>query len=280
VPAAEPDRDVEAALDSERRFVLALGGFALELAGGWLVVHEKIPVGRFNFVDAREVGAGRQSAFIEKALDTYFQRALRPTFRLPTPAPTHLEQGLVGLGFRPRASPLRVLFESHRPAGPSSPAVEVRVAHADETEAVASFWTHEKERPEFRAALDVAIHHPNPHEELVPILASVDGTPASAALLFRYRRAAGIHLVSTRPWARGRGAATALVAHVLRTRMFGAPVDFFMITDSAVGVTHLETLGFRSVHSFVEFALPEGAELSFGPAPPPGPPRWRPPRSR
>ncbi|HTT45035.1 MAG TPA: hypothetical protein VMH38_03340, partial [Thermoplasmata archaeon] len=75
--------EVEAALATERQFVLTLGGFALELAGATLVTHEKLPVPRFNFVQELGVGRERQTTFFEHALDHYFQRALRPTFRVP-----------------------------------------------------------------------------------------------------------------------------------------------------------------------------------------------------
>ncbi len=84
---------VEAALDAERQFVLTLGGFALEVAGATLVTHERIPAPRFNFVQVEGVGAERQAAFFERALDHYFQRALRPTFRLPEPTPPTSTRG-------------------------------------------------------------------------------------------------------------------------------------------------------------------------------------------
>ncbi|MCI4355479.1 MAG: hypothetical protein L3K06_08985, partial [Thermoplasmata archaeon] len=89
-----------------RGLVLALGGFALELAGGTLVTHERIPVPPFNFVDGADVAIRRQTAFFEKALDHYFQRALRPTFRVDPPVPPHVDKTLRHFGFLPTDAPL------------------------------------------------------------------------------------------------------------------------------------------------------------------------------
>ena len=270
---------VEAALEAERQFVLTLGGFALELAGAALVTHEKLPVPRFNFVQELGVGRERQAAFFEHALDHYFQRALRPTFRVPVPVPEHVDQGLRRFGFRPKESPLVLMLS---PAGEDRPApseVEVRPAQRRELDLVASFWTAERERPEFRAALDVAWAHPNPNERLVPLLATLGGEAVSAALVYRYRGVAGIHAVATRVPARGRGAASAIVAFARHHAPAGAVTSYSMLADSARLEHRLESLGFRAARKFSEYELPRSAELSFpSPGPPTGP-RWRPPRT-
>jgi GNAT superfamily N-acetyltransferase len=278
VEGATAELRAEAALDAERQLVLTLGGFALELSGAALVTHEKIPAPRFNFVQELGVGPERQTAFFERALDHYFQRALRPTFRVPAPPPPHLDRGLRRFGFVPRASPLTLLLER----GPAEEAgggeVRVHPARASELDQVVSFWSDGGERPELRAALDVAWHHPNPNEQLVPLLATIAEEPVAAALVYRYRRAGGIHLVATRPSARGRGAASAIVAHALHERPVGTGAFLSIFADSPRLEARLVRLGFAPARSFLEYELPRGAELALPDPGPPGPPRWRPPR--
>jgi GNAT superfamily N-acetyltransferase len=280
MPADPGGPEGDAALEAERQLILTLGGFAIEIAGAVLVTHEKIPVPRFNFVEVRNVGRERQSAFFERALDHYFQRALRPTFRVPIPAPDHVDRGLRSFGFRPKPTPLALRLGRQSPARATGEQVVVREPRREELGALASFWTGERERPELAAALDVGVHHPNPDERLVPLLALIDGTPVSAAVVYRYRRSAGIHLVATRPSARRQGAASALVAHVLREHPVGADVVYSILSDATGGGRRLTELGFETERSFVEYELPADAQLAM-PAPgPPGPPRWRPPRDR
>jgi len=280
VASESTDHEVEAALTSERQFVLTLGGFALEVAGASLVTHEKLPVPRFNFVQELGVGRERQTAFFEHALDHYFQRALRPTFRVPLPVPPHVDAGLRHFGFRPTAVPLVLMLSEGQLPNRVGTEAQVRVADRRDLDLVTSFWTSERERPEFRTALDIAWSHPNPNEQLVPLLATLDGAPVSAALVYRYRAAVGVHAVATRPSARGRGAASALVTFALGRAVAGPATVYSILADSARLVRHLEALGFRAGRSFAEYELPASAELSF---PSPGPlsgPRWRPPRSR
>jgi GNAT superfamily N-acetyltransferase len=225
------------------------------------------------------VGRERQTAFFEHALDHYFQRALRPTFRVPTPVPDHVDAGLRRFGFRPRERPLvLMLCEAGVPTVTSS---DARVGEADhrELDLVASFWTSERERPEFRSALDIAWSHPHPNEQLVPLLARLGGEVVSAALVYRYRNVVGIHAVATREGARGRGAASALVTYARSHEVAGPAEEYAIYADSARLERRLESLGFRSARSFTEYELPHSAELSFpSPGPPTGP-RWRPPRA-
>ena len=277
-----PDREdlaIEAALSSERQFVFTLGGFAYEIAGAALVTHEKLPVPRFNFVQELGVGKERQTSFFEHALDHYFQRALRPTFRVPTPVPPHVEAGLRRFGFQPKEAPLTLMLADRPPTRAAVPAVGTRVASRSDLDLIASFWTSERERPEFRAALDIAWSHPNPHEKLIPVLATLDGEAVSAALVYRYRGAAGIHAVATRPSARGRGGASDLVAFVVGRDVAGPDAHYSIFADSSRLERRLATLGFRSARSFIEYELPRSAELSFPSPGPPLPPQWRPPRS-
>jgi len=273
------DLEIEAALDSERQFVLTLGGFALEIAGAALVTHEKLPVPRFNFVQELGVGRERQAAFFEHALDHYFQRALRPTFRVPLPVPPHVDAGLTRFGFRPKSSPLVLMLSDRAVEQPPGTGTEVREAAHRDLDLVASFWTSERERPEFRTALDVAWAHPNPHERIIPLLASLEGEDVSAALVYRYRTAAGIHAVATRPSARGRGAASDVVRFAVGHNVAGPGARYSIFADSPRLERRLTALGFRSARAFAEYELPRTAELAF---PSPGPalgPRWRPPRA-
>ena len=276
--ADRSDLETEAALDAERQFVFTLGGFALQMAGATLVTHEKLPVPRFNFVQELGVGPERQAAFFEHALDHYFQRALRPTFRVPTPVAGHVDRGLRRFGFVPREAPLTLMLADGPPPRPLNTEVRVRAAVHDDLDRVASFWTGERERPEFRSALDVAWSHPNPHEKLVPLLASLEGVDVSAALVYRYRNAAGIHAVATRPSARGRGAASDVVGFAWTHDVAGPGARYSIFSDSARLERRLTSLGFRPVRSFVEYELPRTAELAFPPPGPPRPPQWRPPR--
>ncbi len=275
---AAEELDSERALDAEVEFVLTMGGLALRLAGATLVTHEKIPVPRFNFVWARGVGAERQTSFFERALDHYFQRALRPTFRVPLPVEGHLDRGLRRLGFSLRPEPLTLLLERAQTVREPEEAAEVSQATASDLDAVAGFWTSAKERPEFRTALDIAWHHPNPDEELVPLLARLEGEPASAAVLYRHGSAAGIHLVATHLSARGRGAASDIVRYALRERPLRSAARFSIFADSPRLESRLVKLGFTPVRSFAVYDLPESAELAIPPPGPPTPPRWRPPR--
>jgi GNAT superfamily N-acetyltransferase len=269
---------VEAALEAERQFVLTLGGFALEIPGATLVTHERLPVPRFNFVQELGVGPERQSAFFERALDHYFQRALRPTFRVPLPVAAHVDRGLRRFGFRPRPSPLVLFLEKAGGPRAERPPPDVRPATPAELDLVASFWTSERERPEFRTALDVAWAHPNPHERLQPLLAFRAAEAVAAALVYRYRSAAGIHGVATRPSARGQGAASDLVRFALSRDPVGPGVRYSLFADSARLARRLELLGFSPARSFQEYELPPDAALAFPPPGPPGPPQWRPPR--
>lgn len=278
-PAQEPDA-VEAALREEREFVLSLGGYALELAGGVLVVNERIPVPRFNFVQYVRVHRNRQSAFLERALDHFFQRALRPSIRAERPVPDFLDATLRHLGFRPTPDPWSLLLRrrSARPRA-GGPRYEVRTATGDELPLLAGFWTGTSEREEFLRALTVALEHPNPGECLVPGIAIRDGVPASAALLHAHRSAVGVHGVVTQPSERGQGAATALVAGLLEDpHARDKPGPVAMWSDTPRLDRRLGDLGFEVAVRYSVYELPADAELALPSASPPAPPRWRPPR--
>ncbi len=279
-----PDEDatVEAALREERELVLTLGGFALEQAGGVMVLNERIPVPRFNFVQYIRVHRNRQSAFLERALDHYFQRALRPSIRVERPVPDFLEDSLRRLGFRAGPNPMTLLLRARSSADLSTdPRYEVRPSTSTEVPSVAGFWAGASEQEELVRALDVAVHHPNPDEIVAPIVALRNGTPVSAALLHSYRASIGIHAVVTRSVDRGQGAATALVSGILQPPLVaasGAPVA--MWSENPRLTEHLRPLGFEVRREYSVFELAPGTELSLPAVAPPAPPRWRPPRTR
>jgi len=266
-----------AALASERRFVLSLGGYALEIPGGTLIVHEKIPSPRFNFVVVERVAPQRQTAFFERALDHYFQRAIRPRFRIFGEPAEHVARALQRFSFRPLAEPRTVLLGGTPERSAPDPRYAIGPATDSEIDLVAGFWTVESERPELRTAIDVATHHPSPDESLVPVLAKQEGAPVAAALLFRSGDATGIHFVTTRPEARGAGAASALVQGVRSDPRY-AGIRWSIFADSSRLLARLTALGFSPAATFTEYELPPTAELDLPPPGPPTPPRWRPPR--
>ncbi|MCI4348048.1 MAG: hypothetical protein L3J97_05455, partial [Thermoplasmata archaeon] len=154
---------LEAALREERELVLSLGGYAVELAGGVLVVNERIPVPRFNFVQYVRLHRNRQSTFFERALDHYFQRALRPSIRVEQPVEGFVDETMRRLGFRPAAHPWSLLLRERAPKSHfSKDRYEVRTALADELPLLAQFWAGDAEKEEFLRALTVALEHPNP----------------------------------------------------------------------------------------------------------------------
>jgi hypothetical protein len=269
---------VQSALAVEREFVKTLGGFVLGLAGAELVTHERIPIPELNFVDVTGVGPGRQAAFFERALDHYFQRALRPTFRLTTPIGDPVAATLTRFGFRPRAAPLVLLLGGTERRGGPATDLTVRAANDSELDELVELWTGAKERPELRAAIDVAWHHPNPGERLTPMVAVRATRIVSAALRYEHDGTAGLFFVSTRPGERGQGAASALVGRAFASGDSSPSIITFLFADSYRLERRLRTLGFEPALSFRVYELPAKAQLAF-PAPgPPTPPRWRPPQ--
>ena len=274
-----PPEAIEAALREEREFVLTLGGFALEIPGATLVTHERVPVPKFNFVQDLWIGADRQTAFFERALDHYFQRALRPTFRVPFPTPPHVDGGLRRFGFRPLPDPWTLLVQRAGSRGALSPGpIRVERASIDRIDEVTPFWIGDREGAEFRRALQVVWAHPNPGERMSPLLAYERERPVAAALVYTFGPSMGIHAVATQPADRGRGAASALVEHALAHET-SPEVRFVSIeSDSPRLEKRLLALGFAPARRWTVYELPAGASLSLPDPGPPTPPRWRPPR--
>lgn len=249
----------------------------MEIAGARLVTHERIAVPRFNFVQDVRVAAERQSGLFERALDHYFQRALRPEIRVRSPVPPHVDRTVRSLGFTPRAELHEVMIAAAGNRDEPGGGPSVREAVGSDLETVVDFWVGPRERDEFRRSIETSWERPNPDEELVPLLAERDGRAVAAALIHSHRGMAGIHAVATQPAARGRGAATALVAHAL-ARSIPAGRAVAIHSDADRLARHLRGMGFQTARAFRVYDLPASAALVIPPTGPPAPPRWRPPR--
>ncbi|HEV2165818.1 MAG TPA: GNAT family N-acetyltransferase [Thermoplasmata archaeon] len=262
-----------------KAFVLALGGFSLEVSGASLVTHERALAPLFNYVSVDNVGPDRQAAFFERALDHYFQRALRPRVLTRTPTPAHLDEGLRRFGFRPAEEPVLLLEASAPPAGAEVPGpFEVARLAPTELARIVPFWASERERPEIARAFEVLAFHPNPGETFAPLVAARDGRDLASAVLYSDGRVAGLHGIGTVPAGRGLGAASALVGHALRHEFPAGVGALGTLLRDRRGADRLERLGFDLVGTRTEYVLPDSVDLRFPPPGPPTPPRWRPPR--
>jgi len=272
---------LEGVLREERELVYAFGGFAVELAGGTLVTNERVPVPRFNFVEEVSVARERMSGFFEKALDHYFQRALRPEFHLPDPPPEHLVAVLTRLGFLARPEPRSVLICPRSVEVPPPPReFTARAAVPEELDLIIDFWAATREREELRRCLQVLWEHPNPEERVIPALAFSEESVASVALLHRYRGVWGIHAVATQPTNRGRGAASAIVLAALHRILPPGEAPVAIWADHARVRRRLETLGFHEILRERVYELGPKAELHLPPASASAGPLWRPSRAR
>ena len=276
MPSGPNEPILERILREERELVYAFGGYALEFSGGALLTNERLPVPRFNFVQDVRVARDRMAAFFERALDHYFQRAIRPVFHLPEPPAGYLADALAAYGFAPRGE-LRRVLRCARP-GPAAGApegVEVREAAEEELEGWVRAWSTTREGEELARFLEVNRHHPNPGEVLRPVLAARDGALLATALLHGFHGSWGLHGVGTQPGRRGSGAASALVAEV--ARRFVPPEDLLALwLEHDAARAHLQALGFEELGRFRVFELGPNSELHLPPTPPSGGPLWRP----
>jgi GNAT superfamily N-acetyltransferase len=269
--------ELEADLATHRSFAVALGGFVLEIAGGSLVTHERIAVPAFNYVDLDRLAPDRLAAFFERALDHYFQRAIRPSFRAIRPVPPHVDRTLGSLGFVPGPDPW-VVLRATSAGDPGAPEPPLKIESVRAGDELAPLWAHEREQAELRRSLEVLLDHPNPGEHLDALVARENGPVVGCALVYERDGAAGIHAVATQPAARGRGVATAMVRSAMN-RLSGRGVGRTVLLSAVPRLApRLAPLGFHEVGQLVEYTLPTDAVLAVPPSGPPAPPRWRPPR--
>ena len=271
---------VESALREEREFVLAMGGFALEIPGAVLVTNERIPVPRFNFVQDVRVSRDRMAAFFERALDHYFQRALRPRCNIALPVPLFLQEQLLRLGFVRELEDRTVFLSTPLSRPQRLPAdLDVRPAEPEELPDVARFWLGDRESAELTRSLDVITEHPNPQEEGRPFIALHNSELVATAVLYRHASVAGIHGVATRAQSRGQGAATALVQRIRSSDEARRAAAIAIWSESQRLSRHLLGLGFHAAGRFACFVLPADARMEIQKAPIASVPRWRPPRT-
>ena len=269
----------QAALErTERGFVRALGGYTVGLAGGTLLVNERIPLPRFNVVQAVRVARGRRTQFFEGALDHYYQRALRPRFRVEDPVPAHVAETLEHLGYRPqRRSELWLVAGPDRPAGGAVPGLERTAPEA--LDEIVAWWADGREGVELRRQVEVGMLHPNPGESLAPLAyRGTDGALRSVGLAYRRGEAAVLEAVLTVPGQRGGGAATAWVRGALGEEPCRGARYVGLRTEEPRLGERLAPMGFEPAGRFRSYELDPAAELRVPVAPSNGP-LWRPPRA-
>ncbi len=268
-----------AAQAAERGFVRCFGGYTVGWSGGTLVVNERIPVPRFNFVQIVRVAPERLTAFFEVALDHYFQRALRPTFRVAEPVPPATERALEDMGFRAPPEPELWLV-----AGPDRPERSrtlppPELVPDDRLDDLVDLWIGPQGREEFRRHLEVARVHPNPGERIEPRWTlGPDGALRSAGLAYRRGGTLLVEGISTPEPRRGHGSATEWMIGLL-----GAPIArearrVALRTSTARLARRLAPLGFRPALRSRVYELPAGTQLALPNAKASAGPLWRPPR--
>ena len=276
---APPGPGFPEALAAERGFVRMLGGYTVGLPGGTLLVNERIPEPRFNAVQEVTLAPERQTEFYETALDHYFQRALRPTFRVTLPVPAHVDAGLRRFAFLPREGPeVWLVAGPDRPAPPPAPP-GIRRARPEELDRLIPLWIGAPYRLELRRRIEVGWNHPNPSELLQPFLREGDdGSVVSAGLAYRRGPCLDLEQVVTVPDHRGVGAATSLVDHILEDPL-GRDAAYVAIRSAEPRLAeHLAPHGFRVAEHHRVYDLPPDAKLQFPVGPSPSGPIWRPPR--
>ncbi len=254
-------------LREDRAFALLFGGYAVELPEATLVVNERVPVPRFNYAQDVRVSRGRTSAFLERTLEHYYQRALRPSFELPCGlAQPELVRALEDQGFEKRGGAPREIFAWRpQPLPELDGRYQVRPAREEERTDFATFYAEERFREELVRYLDVAESHPNQGDRTVAYLALAGGEWVAAGLFHRSAYGSTLHGVATKPESRGRGAASALVAGVLREEGPGATLPFALSVPGG-RPSPLLKLGFVPALSYDVYSLAPGRQ-------PPGPPR-------
>lgn len=235
----------------------------MELSEAHLVVNEKVPVPRFNFVQDARCGAGRVAAFVERTLEHYYQRALRPTFELPKdvhqPA---LEHALELSGYLPKGREHRrhlLLWNGQGPPPAVSNRDEVRVETLsdDELPTLVDLLveSNARYREEVRRYLEVGMGHPNPGERVVPYVARTGSGAVSFGVLLSHATGSGLYAVGTPTSERARGYASRLVAEVLRREAPRSPFPFCISAQGTTPPRPLLEMGFEVGQSFEVFEM-------------------------
>jgi ribosomal protein S18 acetylase RimI-like enzyme len=270
--SAERETLLRAALATDRRFSYLFGGYGVELPEAHLVVNERLPAPRFNWVQDLRCAPGRVTAFLERTLDHYYQRALRPTFELRS---GEIDAGIekaLGLADYVRLAPERrrqllrwdparagALVRA-RPPGANAPAP----LSDEELPAFAELLVLSRQQPEVVRCIQVAQAHPNPGEKVAAY--AIRGTSGlrSVALFARHGREAGLFAVGTRPEDRSQGLATELVAAVLRAEALPEGIPVVLSLEGPEPPAPLVGLGFEPLQSFDVFAIgPAGERKGF-----------------
>ena len=265
--------DVARALELSRDFVAAFGGYSVEIPGAYLVVNEKVPVPRFNYVQDVVQAPGRVLAFIEKALEHYYQRALRPTIEVPRDvSQPALHRAIRAGGFTSRGAShdRRLLvwegFPADSPTPPgASPPYQVLPVAEDDLESFVDLWTPRRYRDEILRYFDVVLTHPNPWERLVPYEIREEERILGLAVFYENRGVRGLPVVATVPDARSRGLATMLVSEILRREAREASYPVSLWLEGPRAPAPLVRLGFRERAVYEVYALPEERPLEADP---------------
>ena len=246
-------------LREARALPLLFGGYAVEWPGGTLVVNERVPVSRFNFVQDVRLAPGRVLAFVEKALEHYYQRALHPVFELPDDLPQPgTVRALAEAGYLPqdRDRSREVLLREEGELPPPDPRYRVRPATEEDQITVLGFFDQPRYQMELHRYLEEDVFHPHPGERTVPYLAWRGDDPVAVALFHEEGTIRGIHAVATVPPYRGQGAASGLVTEILRAES-RPPSRRWVLVREGVGVpAPLRPLGFQCALSFGTYGLP------------------------
>lgn len=253
------------ALAIDRRFSFLFGGYGVELPEAHLVVNERLPAPRFNWVQDLRCSPGRATAFLERTLDHYYQRALRPTFEVRSEEVDPGIEKALGLAHYERQGPSRrrqlLRWEPGEGAarlGPSAggDAAQVPAPLTDEElPAFAELLVLPRQQPEVVRCLQVAQTHPNPGERVAVYAVRGPSGLRSVALYLRQGGHAGLFAVGTRPEDRSRGLATELVAGVLRAEALPQAVPVVLSFEGPKPPAPLLRLGFEPLVSFDVFAL-------------------------
>lgn len=243
-----------------RSLALVMGGYAVEVPGATMVVNEKVPVPRFNWVQDVQQSPGRVLAFVERALEHYYQRALRPTFDLRAGVSQDLLVRCLGEAHYRSRGPtgrrhLLLRGAAEPPPGRPPSTLEARVAEEEDLDSVVDFLAEGRFREEVWRSLEVVIAHPNPGERFVPYLGWDEGKPVAVGLLHHTAGAAGLHALASLPEARGRGHATSLLNAILRD--LSPPARLWMTLEGESVARPVREMGFETVASFEVFELDE-----------------------